>query len=86
MAFTTTRKPRADRWRTIQALTAAVLAVSLFQIGGAPASLAQTETPAKPAPKPAVKKPLPHAKQAAKHNPANDKSPTDTSAISTKAP
>jgi murein DD-endopeptidase MepM/ murein hydrolase activator NlpD len=86
MAFTTTRGQRADRWRTMQAIAAAVVAVSLFQLGTAPASLAQTDTqtPAKPAPAPAkppakpVKKQIVHAKSSAK--PANDKSPTDTQA------
>ncbi|HTR86045.1 MAG TPA: M23 family metallopeptidase, partial [Reyranella sp.] len=68
--------PRADRWRAMQAVGAAVLAVSLFQFGSAPASLAQTETPAKPAAKP-IKKPIHHAKVV---KPANDKSPTDTQA------
>jgi len=71
MAFTTTRKLRADRWRTIKAIVAAALVVSLPQFCGTSASLAQTATP--------VKKQVHHTKPAAK-SAANNTSPTDNQA------
>ena len=47
MAITTTRAKRADRWRTMRAIVAAGLTVSLLQVMAPASSMAQVATPAK---------------------------------------
>ena len=47
MAITTTRAERADRWRTMRAIVAAGLTVSLLQVMAPASSMAQVAAPAK---------------------------------------
>ncbi|WIM14405.1 M23 family metallopeptidase [Enhydrobacter sp.] len=81
MAITTTRAKRADRWRTMRALAAAALTISLLQVTAPAVSMAQVATAAKKPVHHRITKPTARsAKPAAKSTADTKASPTDNQA------
>lgn len=82
MATKTTRVERADRWRTVQALVVATLAVSLLQLFSPAASMAQVAVSTQKQVHPQTHHTVHHhhATVAKKAAPSEQASPTDTEA------